>query len=97
MSLINMLFGKKPKSAQVARDRLQIIIAQQRSDRSSENTTPDYLPTLQKELLEVLSKYVEIKLEDINSSHEKQDGVDMLALNITLPENKKTEKTETSA
>ena len=29
MSLINMLFGKKPKSAQVARDRLQIIIAQQ--------------------------------------------------------------------
>ena len=89
-----MLFGKKPKSAQVARDRLQIIIAQQRSDRSSENTTPDYLPTLQKELLEVLSKYVEIKLEDINISHEKQDGVDMLALNITLPENKKTEKTE---
>ena len=97
MSLINMLFGKKPKSAQVARDRLQIIIAQQRSDNSSENTTPDYLPTLQKELLEVLSKYVEIKLEDINISHEKQDGVDMLALNITLPENKKTEKTETSA
>lgn len=97
MSLINMLFGKKPKSAQVARDRLQIIIAQQRSDRSSENTTPDYLPTLQKELLEVLSKYVEIKLEDINISHEKQDGVDMLALSITLPENKKTEKTETSA
>ena len=97
MSLINMLFGKKPKSAQVARDRLQIIIAQQRSDRSSENTTPDYLPTLQKELLEVLSKYVEIKLEDINISHEKQDGVDLLALNITLPENKKTEKTETSA
>ena len=97
MSLINMLFGKKPKSAQVARDRLQIITAQQRSDRSSENTTPDYLPTLQKELLEVLSKYVEIKLEDINISHEKQDGVDMLALNITLPENKKTEKTETSA
>ena len=97
MSLINMLFGKKPKSAQVARARLQIIIAPQRSDRSSANTTPDYLPTLQKELLEVLSKYVEIKLEDINISHEKQDGVDMLALNITLPENKKTEKTETSA
>ena len=97
MSLINMLFGKKPKSAQVARDRLQIIIAQQRSDRSSENTTPDYLPTLQKELLEVLSKYVEIKLEDINISHEKQDGVDMLALNITLPENKKTETTENPA
>lgn len=88
MSLIEKLFGKKQKSASVARDRLQIIIAQERSNRDAENATPDYLPTLQKELLEVLSKYVQIELDDINISHEKQDGVDMLALNITLPENR---------
>lgn len=87
MSLIDRLFGKKPKSASVARDRLQIIIAQERSNRD-QASTPDYLPTLQKELLEVLSKYVNVQLNDINISHEKQDGVDMLALNITLPENK---------
>ena len=86
MSLINMLFGKKPKSAQVARDRLQIIIAQQRSDRSSENTTPDYLPTLQKELLEVLSKYVHVSPDDIRISQETQNGVDVLELNIVLPD-----------
>ena len=88
MSLIDKLFGKKQKTASVARDRLQIIITQERANRDAENNTPDYLPTLQRELLEVLSKYVKIELNDINISHEKQDGVDMLALNITLPENK---------
>lgn len=92
MSLIDLLFGKKNKSASVARDRLQIIIAQERSNRDHADTAPDYLPTLQKELLEVLSKYVQIELNDINITHEKQDGVDMLALNITLPEHKKVEE-----
>lgn len=88
MSLIDMLFGKKPKTANLARDRLQIIITQERAHRASENRTPDYLPALQKELLEVLSKYVKVELKDINITREEQDGVEMLALNITLPENK---------
>ena len=88
MSLIDRLFGKKPKSATLARDRLQIIITQERANREASNKTPDYLPTLQKELLEVLSKYVKIELNDINISREEQDGEEMLALNITLPEHK---------
>lgn len=88
MSLIDKLFGKKTKTASVARDRLQIIITQERANRNNANNTPDYLPTLQKELLEVLSKYVKIELEDINIAREEQDGVEMLALNITLPEHK---------
>ncbi len=48
MSLMDMLFGRKPKTAAVARDRLQIIIAQ---ERAQEGQAPDYLPTLRKELL----------------------------------------------
>ncbi|MCP2039979.1 cell division topological specificity factor [Neisseria sp. HSC-16F19] len=82
MSLINILFGRKDASAQTARDRLQIIIAQERV----KSQAPDYLPTLQKELLEVLSKYVHVSLDDIRISQEKQNGVDVLELNITLPE-----------
>ena len=85
MSLMDMLFGRKPKTADVARDRLQIIIAQERVKAQA----PDYLPTLQKELLQVLSKYVLVSLEDIRISQEKQDGMDVLELNITLPEQKK--------
>ncbi|WP_037586536.1 cell division topological specificity factor MinE [Stenoxybacter acetivorans] len=83
MSLIDFLFGKKTASAQIARDRLQIIIAQ---ERGGGNTAPDYLPTLQKELLQVLSKYVPVSLDDIRISHEQQGGVDVLELNITLPD-----------
>ena len=85
MSLMDMLFGRKPKTADVARDRLQIIIAQERVKAQA----PDYLPTLQKELLQVLSKYVHVSLEDIRISQEKQNGLDVLELNITLPEQKK--------
>ena len=85
MSLIELLFGKKQKPPEVARDRLQIIIAQERVKAQA----PDYLPTLQKELLEVLSKYVHVSLDDIRISQETQDGVDVLELNITLPETQK--------
>lgn len=85
MSLMKLLFGKKEKTANVARDRLQIIIAQERN----RDQAPDYLPTLQKELLAVLSKYVHVSLDDIRISQEKQDGMDVLELNITLPENNK--------
>ena len=85
MSLIELLFGKKQKTAEVARDRLQIIIAQERVKAQA----PDYLPPLQKELLEVLSKYVHVSLDDIRISQETQDGVDVLELNITLPETQK--------
>ena len=85
MSLIELLFGKKQKTAEVARDRLQIIIAQERVKAQG----PDYLPTLQKELLEVLSKYVHVSMDDIRISQEKQDGMDVLELNITLPDQKK--------
>ncbi|MCQ9327344.1 MULTISPECIES: cell division topological specificity factor MinE [Neisseria] len=88
MSLIDLLFGRKNKTAAVARDRLQIIIAQERAKEQA----PDYLPTLQKELLEVLSKYVHVSLEDIRISQEKQNGLDVLELNITLPEQKKAEE-----
>ena len=85
MSLIEFLFGKKQTSAQTARDRLQIIIAQERVKEQA----PDYLPTLQKELLDVLSKYVQISSDDVRISHEKQDGLDVLELNITLPDQPK--------
>lgn len=88
MSLLDKLFGRKAKTAEVARDRLQIIIAQERANENGAGA-PDYLPTLRKELLEVLSKYVNVSLDDIRISQEKQDGMDVLELNITLPEQKK--------
>jgi cell division topological specificity factor len=61
MSLIDILFGKRQKTAAIARERLQIILAHERNGRSA----PDYLPALQRELMEVISKYVSVNLDDI--------------------------------
>ncbi|QRN41422.1 MAG: cell division topological specificity factor MinE [Neisseriaceae bacterium] len=84
MSIFNFLFGKKENSANIAKDRLQIIIAQERG----KSQAPDYLPMLQKELMEVLAKYVQISSDDIKINHDTKDGIDVLELNIILPDDK---------
>ncbi|MBM5573149.1 cell division topological specificity factor MinE [Deefgea sp. CFH1-16] len=85
MSILSYFFGEKKKTANVARERLQIILAH---ERSSINSTPDYLPQLQRELLEVISKYVAINPEDIQIQLERKDDFEVLELNIVLPEHK---------
>ncbi|MBP7489448.1 MAG: cell division topological specificity factor MinE, partial [Azospira sp.] len=41
MSLLDLLFGQKQKTASVAKERLQLIIAR---ERSGEQSSPDFLP-----------------------------------------------------
>lgn len=83
MSLLDMLFGRKPRIATVVRNRLQIIIVQ---ERAQEGQAPDHLLTLRKELLGILSKYINVLSDDIHISREKQDGLDVPELDIALPE-----------
>ena len=82
MSLIDMIFGKRQKTASIARERLQIILAHERNGRSA----PDYLPALQRELVAVISKYVSISPDDIKVHLEKQDDLEVLEVKIELPE-----------
>ena len=82
MSLLSLLFGNKPKSAQVAKERLQLIIAHERDGGGNAN----FLPQLQRELIAVISKYVRINQDDIRVSLEKQDRYEVLEVNIVLPE-----------
>ncbi|MDA7419117.1 cell division topological specificity factor MinE [Xenophilus arseniciresistens] len=84
MSFLSFLLGEKKKTASVAKDRLQIILAHERSSLSSKR--PDYLPELQRELVAVISKYVAIKSEDIKVHLEKQDDLEVLDIKIELPE-----------
>ena len=87
MSLLSMLFGNKPKTASVAKERLQLIIAHERNGLSSKQ---DFLPDLQKELIAVISKYVSVNPNDIKVSLEKQGNYEVLEVNIVLPEAEKT-------
>ena len=83
-SLLSFLLGEKAKTANVAKERLQIILAHERSGRGS--AMPDYLPALQRELLAVISKYVKINPEDLKVHVERQDNLEVLEVKIELPE-----------
>jgi len=86
MSLLSFLLGEKKRTANVAKERLQIILAHERNDRSRR---PDYLPSLQRELVAVISKYVSINPDDIKVHLERQDNLEVLEVKIDLPEAKR--------
>jgi cell division topological specificity factor len=83
MSILSFLLGEKKKTASIAKERLQIILAHERSGRGAR---ADYLPALQRELVAVISKYVSIKADDIKVHLERQDNLDVLEVKIELPE-----------
>ena len=70
------LFRRQPPSAQVAKERLRIIVAQERSARGG----PDYLPLLRRELLEVIRKYVNVDPEAVVINLERDQGQEVLEL-----------------
>jgi cell division topological specificity factor len=83
MSLFSLIFGNKQKTANIAKERLQLIIAHERNGFSSK---PDFLPALQQELIAVISKYVAVNPDDIKVSLEKQGNYEVLEVNIVMPE-----------
>ena len=84
MSFLDYFKSKKPKTASVAKERLQIIVAHERGQRAQ----PDYLPELQKELVEVIRKYVHISDDMVQVDVDRNDHCSVLELNVTLPEKK---------
>ncbi|MBB5390252.1 cell division topological specificity factor MinE [Herbaspirillum chlorophenolicum] len=83
MSLLSFLFPTKPKSAVAAKERLQIIIAR---ERSNGRQGPDFLPALHKELIEVISKYTKVNADDIKISLDRQGNLEVLDVNVVLPD-----------
>lgn len=71
-------------TAKVAKDRLQVLIAHERTGRDG----PDYLPMLKQDILDVIKKYVSVGDDALSVQLETGDNCDVLELNITLPEDK---------
>ncbi len=81
MNLI-ALFRRRPDgSAAIAKERLQIILAHERSDRGQ----PEFLPRLQQELMAVIAKYVKVEQENINVTVQHDDTRAILEINVELP------------
>jgi cell division topological specificity factor len=84
MGILDFLKRKPEPTAVVAKERLRIIVAQERSTRGA----PDYLPLLRNELLEVIKKYVNVEIEAININVERDSGHEVLELSVALPDGK---------
>ncbi len=82
MSLLDYFRSTKPSSASVAKERLQILVAHERSARNR----PSYLPQLQQELLAVVQKYVNVGEDAISVNFEQDEDQETLELNIVLPD-----------
>ena len=81
MIIFNYLRKRNP-TAKVAKERLQIIISHERSQRN----TPDYLPKLQEEILAVIAKYVSITPDQVSVNLERMGDSAVLELNVTMPD-----------
>ncbi|MFM8524615.1 MAG: cell division topological specificity factor MinE [Cyanobacteriota bacterium] len=77
--VINRLLGRQPSSAVTARERLQLVLAHDRSDLN-----PELLEQMRLEILEVVSRYVEIDLEEGDVTLETEDRVTALVANLPI-------------
>ena len=84
MSIFSRFRFAKKNTASLAKERLQIIVAHERSRR--QNTDPDYLPMLQQEIIDVIAKYVKIDRDQVKVELDHDETCSILELNITLPE-----------
>ena len=80
---IRQLFrsNKEDNSAAIAKERLQIIVAHERIQRSGH----DFLPAMQQDILNVVRKYISANEETINVKLDQQDNFSILEVNVQLP------------
>jgi cell division topological specificity factor len=78
--LFEMLFPPKDASAAIARERLKIVLAHERGSREG----PDFLPALQQELLDVVSRYIEIRPDMLRINLDKSGEISLLEINVEI-------------
>lgn len=69
------------RSADTAKERLQVLLALERRSGSG----PNFLPQLQDEILQVIKKYVEIDNDKVTVEVDRRPEVSMLGINVELP------------
>lgn len=83
MSILDLVKSfRKSRTADIAKNRLHIIIAQEKSAKGS----PDYLPLLRQEILKVVAKYTHVDTDQVNVDFHRKENNSILELNVTLPD-----------
>ena len=83
MSWLDIFRGRRAPqaSAASAKERLQIVLSHERISREGD----DFLPKLQRDLVEVVARYVNVDAEKVNVSLERGADLSTLAIEIELP------------
>ncbi len=77
---LERLFGtREPVSRDTAKQRLRLVLAHDRSD-----ITPQNLEKLRQEILEVVSRYVELDLDSLEFSLESDQRMTALMANLPI-------------
>src|SRR5437870_5504484 len=80
MSLYSLLFRPHRHSAAIAKERLKIVLAHERAGRGA----PDFLPRLQRDLIDVVGRYVEIRDEMIRINLGRTGETSLFEMNIEI-------------
>ena len=88
MKLLNYFKAKRleKNSASLARERLRIIVAHQRSETFHNKIQPEYIRLMEREIMKVIKKYINVTNKDIKIELDKHNDCSVLELNITIPE-----------
>ncbi len=71
-----------PRSAEAAKERLQIILAHERADRWSK----DILPLLKEDILKAIAKHIPVSQDKVDVKLQNTTDISMIEVNIELPD-----------
>lgn len=78
LDLISRVFGRENSSADIAKERLRLVLVHDRT-----NVSPQFLEALKEELISVISRYMEIEEENMDVT--LQSGANQVALVANIP------------
>ncbi|MGN0903489.1 MAG: cell division topological specificity factor MinE [Succinivibrio sp.] len=81
-AISDAIFKDKSQSSAVsAKERLHLVLINDRAGRD----TPDYMPKLRQEIIEVLKKYIKIDSEqDVEFNFDKKENTSIMEMSVSL-------------
>ncbi len=79
MDWLSRVFGRAPTSAEIAKNRLKVVLSYDRT-----NLTPEMLTTLQDEIVAAISRHLDIDREGMTFSTQRGERGDHLVADIPI-------------
>ena len=85
MSFLSNIFARRQQSSSVAKDRLQILLAHERS-AGGESGESDLIRQLHKEIMEVIARHVAVDQDKVQIKVDRGSGCSMLEIDVEVPQ-----------